>query len=366
MEVVLEDGLDHRPGRPPLLALLAPVSRLLTVEGQQQIEEHDEEVRRADGRVEGLEVADAGQGVFDRVVGDRLREVVGPAPLGVGVQRHQLGERHLARVAFRSPGGPTLLEPRERAVGLDLGCPAVLLAHRQPHRAQAVLERPLDQVPLGEHLRLAGDLVGRELAASVELGVERFPLRVVPVLVDPAERHVVGPAQAESRAVELFDHVPERRRGHGDELGDARVAVQARQLGGEVLEDEAEQEPVPLALVAPNERRGQRAEFLVVRALPPAGDDRRPTDARGFEESQEDDPVQQRVRSLLLRVPADVVRTPRRTAPATSGADLLGNPRLQAGTSGRLTFGEPGILRGDGEPVGGVGRAVEIIEQSRP
>ncbi len=188
----------------------AAVLRFLAVEGHEQVEEHDEEVPRADGRVDGLQVTDALQGVLDGIVGNRLREIIGPAPLGVGVERHELGERDLARLALGPPLDPPFFQPRERAVGLNLRRPAVLLAHRQPHRAEAVLEQPVDHVTLGEHLRLAGDLVRGELATGVELRVESFPLRVVPVLVDPAERHVVGPARSEGPCIERFDEVTKR------------------------------------------------------------------------------------------------------------------------------------------------------------
>ena len=162
------------------------------------------------------------------LVGDRLRQVVGPAALRVGVQRHQVGERDLARRALSPPVGPPLLQPVERAVGLYLGRPPVLLAHGQPHRPEAVLEQPVHHVALGEHLRLAGDLVRLDLAAAVELVVERLALGVVPVLVDPAERHVVGPAALQHLGVEGVDDVPERRRRDRDEIGHARPGRRGR------------------------------------------------------------------------------------------------------------------------------------------
>ena len=55
------------------------------------------------------------------------------------------------------------------------------------------MQQPFHHVALGEHLGFAGDFVGGHLAAAVELVVEGFPLRVVPVLVDPAQGSVVAP-----------------------------------------------------------------------------------------------------------------------------------------------------------------------------
>ena len=110
VEVVLEDALDDRAARPLAPALLAAMPRLFAVERDQQIERDHEEVARAHGGVEDLQVAHALRRVLHRVVRDRLRHVVGPAPLGVGVERHQLGERDLARLALRPPLDAPLLQ----------------------------------------------------------------------------------------------------------------------------------------------------------------------------------------------------------------------------------------------------------------
>lgn len=61
------------------------------------------------------------------------------------------------------------------------------------------MEQPLDHVALREHLSFGGDLVWLDLLAVVDLGVEALALRVVPELIDPAQRRIVAPrARAQS------------------------------------------------------------------------------------------------------------------------------------------------------------------------
>jgi hypothetical protein len=76
------------------------------------------------------------------------------------------------RLALRAPrharASRAASVPSASASGVQPCC-----AHRQPHRPEAVLQQPVHHVALGEHLRLAGDLVRLDLAAGVELGVER-------------------------------------------------------------------------------------------------------------------------------------------------------------------------------------------------
>jgi hypothetical protein len=189
VEVALEDRLDDLAVAPDL----APVPRLLLVEREQQITRDHQEVPRAAGRIEEREVADAGRRAGHRVVGQGLRHPVLPALLEPGLDRHQRVEGDLAGLAPGAPGDAPRLQPVEHPRGLGLRVPAVLLAHRQPHLAERVLQQPLDHVALGEHLRLRRDLVVLELLGGGELGVEALALGVVPVLVDPPERGVVGP-----------------------------------------------------------------------------------------------------------------------------------------------------------------------------
>ena len=76
--------------------------------------------------------------------------------------------------------------------------------------AEAVLEQPLHHVALGEHLRLRRDLVRLDLPAVRDLLVERLALRIVPILVDPAERRVVAPRAVEfGESLERLD-APQR------------------------------------------------------------------------------------------------------------------------------------------------------------
>ena len=58
VQVVRQDALDDGPVGPALLAGLAPVPGLLPVERHQQVERDDQEVSRADRRVEQPQVAD--------------------------------------------------------------------------------------------------------------------------------------------------------------------------------------------------------------------------------------------------------------------------------------------------------------------
>ena len=95
-----------------------------------------------------------------------------------------------------------------------------------------------------------------DLAAVVQLRVERLALRVVPVLVDPAERRVVGPGGLEPRVVEPLHHLAQRGRRHGEEARQPDVAEQAGQIERQLVEDELQERRVPLGLVAA-ERRGE-------------------------------------------------------------------------------------------------------------
>ena len=154
---------------------------LLAVGRDEQPERDHEEVSAATGWVEDADRAHRVRSLQDGVLGDRLGHVVLPVLLQLAVDRHQGVEGDLAGIAPLPPFGATRVEPRQDR--LRVGRPAVLPAHRQPGEAEAVLEQPLDHVALGEHLRLRRDLVGLDLAAAADLGVERLAVGVVPVLV---------------------------------------------------------------------------------------------------------------------------------------------------------------------------------------
>ena len=59
MQVVLQDALDDGAVGPVGSSRLAAMPRLLAVERDQQVERDDEEVPRADRRIEDLQVAHA-------------------------------------------------------------------------------------------------------------------------------------------------------------------------------------------------------------------------------------------------------------------------------------------------------------------
>jgi hypothetical protein len=113
---------------------------------------------------------DAGAPRHAASIGDRLLHMISPALLGsrFGVASGLSASTSPAS-RLCTPLGLTRLEARESSVGDDKGYPSVLLAHRQPHPPEAVLQQPVDHVALGEHLRLAGDLVRRHLAAAASL-----------------------------------------------------------------------------------------------------------------------------------------------------------------------------------------------------
>ena len=115
VEVVLEDALDDGAVAPALLVRFAPMAGLLLVEREQEIEGHHQEMTRADGGVQELEVTHALGRMLDRVGRDGLGHVVGPAALGLIVERHQLRERHLAALALGAPVGAAVVQGTEQA-----------------------------------------------------------------------------------------------------------------------------------------------------------------------------------------------------------------------------------------------------------
>ncbi|WP_295586742.1 hypothetical protein [uncultured Lamprocystis sp.] len=114
----------------------------------------------------------------------------------------------------------------------------MLAALGEPQGAQAVLEQPIHHVALGEHLGLAGDLVGLDLAAGMELGVQGLALRVVPVLVDPAQGHVVGPAGGQHRCVQCLDHQAQGGGTYRDQVRHVGRPIEAGQFQCQILEDQ--------------------------------------------------------------------------------------------------------------------------------
>ena len=210
-----------------------------------------------------------------------------------------------------------------------------------------------------------------DLAAAVELVVERLALGVVPVLVDPAERHVVGPAALQRLGVQGVDDVPERRRRDRDKVGHARRTVEARQLGGEVLEDQPEQERVPLGLIVAARSRAQApgspgtprlSQPPVTTAGARSGCAR---GARCLHEPEQDQPVQQGVGGLLLGLAAEVFCGPAALRPGSGLCpDLLGHPRLQPPAPGAGGLVQSRVAAGHREPVGSLRGGVEVLKQA--
>src|SRR6185312_856716 len=98
-----------------------------------------------------------------------------------------------------------------------------------------------------------------------------------------------------------------RGRRDRDQLRDTRGAVETWELRRQILEDEPEQERIPLALVAAHERGREGAEVLICPALPTASGHLGRSEPGGLEQPEEDQPVQQRRRCLLLDLAAKFI-----------------------------------------------------------
>lgn len=159
------------------------------------------------------------------------------------------------------------------------------------------------RVALGEHLRLAGDLVRLDLPSGVDLRIERFAVGVVPVLADPAERRVVGPRRGQLGVVETLDHFSQRCRWNRKQPRKSDVAVEAGQIYRQLVEQQAQERRVPFSCVRRTvgaERGREVAELSVALAVPPSRDDVRLRQARGFELTQEHESIDERRCRFLL------------------------------------------------------------------
>jgi hypothetical protein len=203
----------------------------------------------------------------------------------------------------------------------------------------------------------------------VQLGVERLALGVVPVLVDPAERHVVGPALRQRGVVEGLDDVAHVAAGTGTSSPrpPARRGPAAR---GEVLEDELQQVGVALAAVVADEARGELAEVLEAARIPRAGDERGLVQAGGLEQAQHDDAAEQGICGLFLGVAAEAL--PCHFAVAVLSDLLLGqctellvDPALEAAPAFAGDLVEAGFRGVDRQEIGLFGLAVQPFEQVR-
>src|SRR5262249_30599090 len=110
--------------------------------------------------------------------------------------------------------------------------------------------------------------------ASVQLGVDRLALRIVPVLVDPAQSHVVRPTALKFGFAELLDHAPQRRGWNRNEICHTHRSVDARQLGGEGFKHKLKQEGKALGLVVSQEGLSDLSKVFVGAAFPAASQDR--------------------------------------------------------------------------------------------
>ena len=254
----------------------------------------------------------------------------------------------------------------------------MLGAHREPHLPQAVVEQPLDHVPLREHLRLGRDLVRLDLPPVVDLGVQRLALGVVVELVDPPQRRVVRPRRLQLGRVQRLDHRPQRRRRHREQPCQPHVPEQARQVVGQLVEHQPEQVRVAFRLVAAQRRR-EVAQLLVRLALPPARHHRRRIEPQRLDVPQEHQPVEQRRRRLLLRLPQEPNPQRRRVdlrrlallalrlvAPVHLGAHLLVEPALQPLPPHVLRLRQRRLVERHRQPVRRLRRLPQVHQQALP
>jgi len=139
------------------------------------------------------------------------------------------------------------------------------------------------------------------LAAGVELGVQGLAVRVIPVLVCPAQNRVVGEGPGQLFVVEALDDLAERGGRYRYQVGQAQGAEEARQVERQLVEHELQQKRVPLGRVSGVGREGrcEGPELCVALAVPAARDDRRPRDSECLELLHDDEPVEEGGGSLL-------------------------------------------------------------------
>ena len=291
-------------------------------------------------------------------------DVVFPVLLKLALDGHERIEGSLTGLAPRPPRGSARIERWQDSFSIRR--PPVLLAHRQPGEPEAVLQQPLDHVPLGEHLRLGRDLVRLDLAAAVDLGVERLAVRVVPVLVDPPQRRIVGPRGGELRNVEPLDYVTEGCWRDREQPGEPNVAVEAREVGRQLLEEELEQRRVTFRVVS-GERRTELTELPVALAIPTAREHHRLGQPLGLEQSKEHEAVDERGRRLLLRPPEETLlgRTPLRLVLRLRGSGACIDPRLDPLASSSVRLIEPGLRDRNSEPIPSIRLVVNRAKQQR-
>jgi len=389
VQVPLQQAGGDGLGRPLLLhqglARRAAVARLLLVQRRQQLEGDHQEVPRPAGRVQQLHLAQARRGLLRRI----LRQVPGhpvlPALLLLQItqvrslrprQGHQRFQVHLSRLALRPPLGPGGLQAVQRALrppgaalsGLHhLRRPAVPGADAEPHLPQAVLQQPLHHVAVGEQLRFGGELVVLDLPAVSDFLVQGLAVGVVPELVDPTQGGVVGPGRGQSRVLQGLDGGPQGGGRHGHQARQSHLAEQARQVQGPLFEDQAQQLGVALGVVD-QQRRGEGPELTIAGALPAARKHLDPHHVQGLRLAQHHQPVQHGGRGGL--------DGPRQVPLPGLGRGLLGppgaapglfvQPGLQPASSPLGLFTQARLLQGQRQPVGGLHRVAQVLQQPLP
>ena len=365
--------LDHPARDLGVGPVEAAVLGLLAVEGDQQVEGLDEEVAAAAGGVQQLEVTDGVGGVGDGVGEEGLGHPVGPVALLLRLQRHQRVLLHLARLALGAPGLAALVEAVEGAVLLAVRGPAVLVADGEPGLTEAVVQEPLHHVPLREHLRLRSQLVGLDLAAGVELGVEGFAVGVVPILVDPPQRCVVLPRALQRLVVQRLHHGPQRGGGQREQGDEAHLAEQAGQLKGQLLAQQPQQQPVPLRRVVGGllveQGTGEVGELLVGGAGPAPGEQGGLDGGGGFEVLDDDEPVEERGGDLgdgRVQVALTGLGAERGVGLGLGGlgVQLVVEPGVEAGAAVAVGLGELGLGGGEGQLVGRRGGGGQLTDEA--
>ena len=364
VEVVLDDGLGDLAVAEDLSAMPC----LFAVERRKLTERDDQEVPAPAGRIEQFESAHGLRRIRHRLLGQRLRNIILPLLFKLPRDGHEGIEGDLTDLALRPPLGPPRIERGQHR--LRVGGPGVLAAHTQPGKPEAVLEQPLDHVPLGEHLRLRRDLVGLNLPSPIDLRVEGFAVGVVPVLVDPAEGGVVGPGGREGGIVEALHSIAQCGRRNREKSCQSDVPEEPREVECKLLEEELKQCGVAFGGIAGSagaERGGEVSKLAIALAAPSPGEHRGFGEPECLEVPQQHQSIEQRRSGFLLGLREEAIPggLEFRFVSGPGGADAFIEPGLDALASSPEGLVEPRLREGDGEPVASIGLVVNGLQEAR-
>ncbi len=200
-----------------------------------------------------------------------------------------------------------------------------------------------------------------------DLLVQGLAVGVVPELVDPAQRRVVGPGRGQHGVLQGLHRGPQGRGWHGHQSRGPHVPEQARQVQGPLFEGHAQKFGVAFRVVA-QKLGGEGPELLVAGALPAARQHLHPREVQGLDLAQDHQPVQERAgrpldRALQVTLPGLGRRL---LHPARPTPGLLVQPGLQALPLVMGLFRQVRAFQGQRQPVGGLDRIAQVLQQPLP